>query len=81
VVLRYTYEVVVVVPEDWGETQINFHRNESSWCADNSINDLQDRNDQHCWCPDMQSIYLREATEEDEEKFQLQQLRRRDGAT
>jgi hypothetical protein len=38
--VRYVYEVEITVPHFWGEDLINFHLNESSWCADNGLDDL-----------------------------------------
>ena len=39
--LRYTFEIEVDVPHAWGQHQIEFHRNEGSWCANNAISDIE----------------------------------------
>lgn len=39
--LKYTFEVEVQVPHGWTPESINFHRNESSWCADNALSELE----------------------------------------
>ena len=67
VVLRVVVEYAVLVPESWTPEQIEFHRNESSWCASNFLAELGQIND-GCPCPFHKTTYLREATEEDEEK-------------
>lgn len=39
--VKYTYEIEIEVPHFWGKHEIEFHRNESSSCADNTINELE----------------------------------------
>lgn len=49
--LRYTYEVEVDVPHDWDREMIEFHRNDGTWCADNSLDELaESQADGHCLC-------------------------------
>lgn len=53
--LKYTFEVDVRVPHFWEPHTIEFHRNESSWCADNAVDEIADddektRGDDGCWC-------------------------------
>ena len=53
--LRYIIEVDVRVPHCWTTEDIEGHRNESSWCADNAIDDIEahiraDATDD-CLCP------------------------------
>ncbi len=56
VVVRLIMEYEVSVPADWAPDQIEFHRNESSWCADNLVDELaalaesQDGNGCLCGC-------------------------------
>lgn len=38
--LKYTIEVDVQVPHSWSADDINFHRNESSWCAGNAVDEI-----------------------------------------
>lgn len=40
VVVKMTMEYVIAVPEDWDVSNIEFHRNESSWCANNAREEL-----------------------------------------
>lgn len=40
--IKYTYEIEVEVPHSWDKHDIEFHRNESSWCAGNSLDELND---------------------------------------
>jgi hypothetical protein len=44
--LRYIIEVDVDVPHSWTAADIEQHRNDSSWCADNAIDDI-DRHTSH----------------------------------
>lgn len=74
VVLRYSYEVVVPVPEDWNADMITFHRNESSWCADNSAIDINRRRSEGCWCQEFSAEFVGEATAEEESRFELNLL-------
>ena len=38
--LRYTFAVDVRVPHFWTPADIESHRNDSSWCADNALDDV-----------------------------------------
>lgn len=39
---RYTYEIELEVPHKWTSADFEFHRNDSSWCSDNSIRELEE---------------------------------------
>jgi hypothetical protein len=70
VVVRATIEYVVKVPEFWDDYNIECHRNESSWCSDNIIGELEELEEKHgCLCNFVNFEYVREATKEDEEKM------------
>lgn len=68
VVLKYTYTIVVDVPQSWSASEIERHRNESSWCADNSLRDLQVMagGEGECLCGHFHAKFLREATPEED---------------
>ena len=75
VVLEMRVRYTTIVPESWTEEEILFHRNESSSCANNSIEELERIKDwrdedaaRGCWCSDTEHVFVREATEEDEER-------------
>lgn len=69
VVMEMKVEIVMVVPEIWDEQTCNFHKNESSWCATNILDILQVMDEkQGCLCGATEFKYLREATEEDEQR-------------
>lgn len=38
--VRLTVEYEVDVPAEWDKEQIEFHRNEGSWCANNALDEL-----------------------------------------
>lgn len=59
VIIRETIERTVKVPISWDAHRIEFHRNESSWCASNIIHELQ--NVQGCLCHNYKAKYLRDA--------------------
>ena len=50
--VRYTYEIEIEVPHFWDKEAIEFHRNESSWCADNGIGNIEEylEKNQICSC-------------------------------
>jgi hypothetical protein len=39
--VEYTYEIEIEVPFHWTKYDIEFHRNESTWCANNSIEEIE----------------------------------------
>lgn len=70
VVIRATFEIVRRVPEDWHDEAVNFHLNDSSWCASNLIHEIEILESHlNCLCPKFKGEYVREATEEDEEFY------------
>lgn len=51
--MKYIFEVEVVVPHAWDAAMCEFHRGESSWCADNAIDELEATREKAgclCWC-------------------------------
>ena len=69
IVTRMTIDFVDSVPENWDKDVIDFHYNDSSWCASNILNRLEERSNFHCLCDVASFEYLRDATEEDEENW------------
>lgn len=47
--VRMTIEYEIEVPASWGKEAIEFHRNDSSFCAGNAIEELELLND-GCLC-------------------------------
>jgi len=68
VVVKMEVEIVVRVPESWDVGLIEFQRNEGSWCSNNVIQELKRKD---CLCNNTLFTYVREATEEDEEGWDL----------
>ena len=51
VIVKATIEYTIDVPAYWDADMIEFHRNESSWCADNLIDELKKTpEDGSCLC-------------------------------
>lgn len=40
--VKYTYEIDLRVPHHWRKQDFEFHRNESGWCAENAIDDIEE---------------------------------------
>jgi hypothetical protein len=73
VVVRMQIEYVIEVPEHWTEDHIEFHRNESTWCAGNAQSELDalfeyTEKQEDCVCLLTKCEFVREATEDDEDK-------------
>ncbi len=62
--IRMTVEYVVNVPAGWTKDEIEFHRNESSWCADNVIDELSETAKEHeCLCNCVQFEHVEDVGE------------------
>lgn len=49
--LRYVIECDVLVPHFWDKGMVEFHRNDSSWCCNNAVHDIQaQQKDGDCLC-------------------------------
>jgi hypothetical protein len=73
VVVRMSVEYVVLVPESWTEKDIEWMRNEGTWCALNGfieVDNLMERTGE-CGCSRVTYAYVREATEEDENRDKI----------
>jgi hypothetical protein len=72
VVVKMTIEYVIDVTEDWDAEAIEFHRNESSWCANNAVPELErlfehtGKDGATCLCNRVHYEYVREADAKDE---------------
>lgn len=71
VVVRFSVDLVMAVPEDWTEGDIHFRYNEGTWCADNLVDMLGEaakraENGNGCLCYATDAKYLREADATDE---------------
>jgi len=69
VVLKYEVLMVVSVPQSWTKKDIEFHRNDSSWCFSNDIEQLHaevTHEKSRCnICHRASATFVREATEDD----------------
>ena len=68
VVVKLTIEYTITVPEHWTPEDIEFHRNESSWCTSNALPELEKLDENGCLCHGSSFEYVREATLEDEKQ-------------
>lgn len=72
VVVDVTIRMVIDKPEDWTPEEIESHWNDSSWCADNIISELEAQSlRMGCLCGTLTTKFVREATAEDEAKYKL----------
>ena len=61
VYVRHTLTLVHEVPMCWTVKNVNFHFNESSWCASNISDLIGDKNQPSpCLCPRQKSLYFGE---------------------
>jgi hypothetical protein len=68
VVVDLTIRYVVRVPEHWTKDDIEFHRNEGTWCTDNALEELKKYcGENGCLCAYSKTTVVREATERDVE--------------
>ena len=57
--VRYSFELEIGVPHSWGQHEIEFHRNDGSWCADNALTELHRlANQQGCLCNNFHCEFL-----------------------
>lgn len=57
--MRVRYKVSV--PNFWDKSNIESHRNESSWCANNSLGELEELEEEHgCLCGKVEFSYIKE---------------------
>jgi hypothetical protein len=60
--VRMTVEYIISVPNEWDKDQIEFHRNDSTWCADNAIKELEEFSKGGCLCQYTNFEYLGDET-------------------
>lgn len=60
VLIRMTVEYPVKVPHFWSRDNVEFHRNEGSWCGDNVLQELEELPDEFL-CSNARFEYMSEA--------------------
>jgi len=55
--IRMIVEYEASVPASWDKNQIEFHRNDGTWCANNAIEEF-DREDVSCMCGNAEFEYI-----------------------
>lgn len=74
VVIRTTFEYTISIPEDWLPDMFEAHRNEGTWCGTNGLHEIEElleRIDSVCLCPFIETEFVREADERDEERSKV----------
>lgn len=57
--IRITIDLPMKFPEDWNDRSIEFYLNESSWCSDNFIDELEQYSEEHgCICSICKAMVL-----------------------
>ena len=79
VMVEVTMTIPRVVPASWDADSVDFHLNDSSWCADNIEGDLTrymeaKGDDAPCMCGAFHGKFLRDATDEDLQGVNVVQL-------
>lgn len=70
VMVRVSFNLIREVPEDWEQSMVEFHMNESSSCKDNLLDEIQAQSERiGCACGFGEGEFVREATTDDEEAF------------
>ena len=72
VVVKFTIDVTVSMPDYWNEKNIHFYYNESSGCKSNILMDIERAG---CICGMATIDYIREATPDDDEYFNMTVLK------
>ena len=61
--VRAIIEYEVEVPSTWEKENVEFQRNEGSWCASNMIGELEELDEEKgCLCPDVEFEYLEDTS-------------------
>lgn len=64
VLVRYSIELEIEVPHHWRQGDVEFNRNEGTWCANNAIDELRKRfatDESGCMCGAFACEYLGDA--------------------
>jgi len=62
--VQYSFDIEIEVPAFWDKDNVEFHRNDSSWCANNAIGDIGkfleriDQEDSNCLCGVFEAKFL-----------------------
>jgi hypothetical protein len=64
VVVKFEIEIPVRVPAFWTEEQVEFHRNQGTWCASNVLDELEKiEKDNGCLCQQAEFSFVKETSE------------------
>jgi len=72
IIMKMEIEIPMTVPEFWTKRDCEFHKNESSWCANNILPVIEKMVKDHgCLCGLTHFKFLREASEFDEDYYNI----------
>ena len=72
IIMEMKINIPMDVPEFWDIEQCEFHKNKGSWCANNILSYLEELIKNHgCLCSLTEFTFIREATQEDEEYYNI----------
>jgi hypothetical protein len=79
VMVKVEMTIAKVVPASWQDHMVNFHLNDSGWCADNFAQDLERYMDARgddgpCLCGVFSGEYVRDATTEDVDGLDVESM-------
>ena len=79
IMMQYTIEIPIVVPQYWGKENVEFFTNDSSSCGSNHVTEILQAfaglwNTGQCLCGRITGKYLREATVQDEDDFSIEDI-------
>ena len=60
--VRCIIDYPITVPSYWDSHDVEFHRNEGGWCADNIIDELETLSESNCLCDITQYEYIEDIT-------------------
>ena len=61
--IKMTVEYEVDVPSSWNKENIEFHRNEGTWCSNNAIDELETAFEKTCMCGTTKFKYIKDISE------------------
>lgn len=64
VLVKATIEYEIEVPSNWKRSNVEYSRNEGTWCSSNIIDELIKLSEDHCLCNKVVYKYVKDCGEE-----------------